>query len=265
MKLITIRFITALIILSAVSTVGLHASVDNHEHEHKNHHPHAEEQKENDHHEHNDYKSNIDDEDTHHDEHDDKEIRLDDKTIAEFGIKLNKAKSGWIKKTKLFPGEVSIHLDYLAHVTPRFPGVVKKIYRHIGDEVKAGDVLAIIESNDSLTPYKMTSPISGTVIDKHFTLGESVEENSHAFEIANLNTVWIQFSIFQDKFGEISKGQKAIIQSSNGKHTVQGTISYISPTVDEHTRTQMGRIVLSNKQHNWKPGMFVDVNVSVLF
>ena len=92
-------------------------------------------------------------------------------------------------------------------------------------------------------------------------MGESVEENSHAFEIANINTVWATFSIFQDKFGEVVKGQKAVVQSSNGKHKIQGTISYISPTVDQHTRTQTGRIVLSNKSHHWKPGMFVDVNV----
>ena len=230
MKPITIRCITAFIIFSVISTANLYASVDAHE----DHDEHAEEES---------------------------QLHLDDKVRQEFGVKIKTAASGQIKKIKLFPGEVSIHLDYLAHITPRFQGVVKKIYGHIGDNVKKGDVLAVIESNDSLTPYKITSPITGTIIEKHLTLGESLEENSHAFEVANLNTVWVTFSIFQDKFGDISKGQHAIIQSSNGKHKTHGTISYIAPTIDEHTRTQMGRIVLPNKKQHWKPGMFVDVNV----
>jgi len=204
-----------------------------------------------------------------HEKHNDHEeenerLHLDSETMKEFGVKIKTAKRGRIEKTKLFPGEVSLHLDHLAHITPRFPGVVKKIYHHIGDTVKKGDALALIESNESLTLYKITSSISGTIIEKHLTLGESVEANSHAFEIANLNTVWITFSIFQDKFDEIKQGQKAIIKSSNGKHEAKSIVSYISPTVDQHTRTQIGRIELSNKKNYWKPGMFVDVDVVFL-
>ncbi|MCP4050873.1 MAG: efflux RND transporter periplasmic adaptor subunit [bacterium] len=197
-----------------------------------------------------------------HDMHEEKAVvHMDDKTLKEFGVKIKIAKSGWVNKKGQFPGEIRIHLDYLAHITPRFPGVVKKIYHHIGDTVKKGDLLATIESNDSLTPYKIASPISGTIIEKHLTLGESIEANSHAFEIADLNTVWVTFSVFQGKIGEIKQGQNASIQSSNGKDQINGTISYVSPIVDPQTRTQMGRIELSNKNQRWKPGMFVDVNV----
>jgi len=198
-----------------------------------------------------------------HQDHEEEEavLHMDDKLLKEFGVKLTVAKSGHLQKTARFPGEVMIHLDYLAHITPRFPGVVKKIYRHIGDVVKKGALLAVIESNDSLTPYKIRSPITGTIIEKHVTIGESVEAHSRAFEIANLNTVWVTFSIFQDKLGEIKKGQKAIIQSSNGKYQVQGIVSYVSSVVDPETRTQTGRIVLSNQDLIWKPGIFVDVTV----
>ena len=273
MKPILTKTLLLLLAVCVFSTSNIMASTDDHEHEHKDkqHKPTVQHSNKADH------DTHSDDKEDHHDEHDDHDahgkkeghdeheeevkLQLDAKTLKEFGVKIETAESGQITKTKLFPGEISIHLDYLAHITPRFPGVVKKIYQHIGDTVKKGDLLAVIESNDSLTPYKIKSPISGTIIEKHLTLGESVEANSHAFEIANLNTVWVTFSIFQDKFGEIEKGQSAIIQSSNGKHQMNGVISYISPTVDQHTRTQMGRIVISNKNNHWKPGMFVDVNV----
>ena len=280
MTLLITRGVATFIMVSMVSAVTTMASVDTHDH--NSHYQNADKSqvenraKKNDSHnykrEHGDLHSEAhddhDDHDRHedHDDHDDHEnedipLHLDDKAVSEFGIKIETAKRGWIKKKALFPGEVTLHLDHLARVTPRFPGVVKHIYSHIGDEVNKGDRLAVIESNDSLTPYNMTAPISGTLIEKYLTLGESVEENSHAFKIANLETVWVTFSIFQDKVGEISKGQKAIIQSSNGKYKTQGTISYVSPIVDPHTRTQMGRIAISNTPHDWKPGMFVDVEV----
>ena len=178
MTLLKTKIFIVLLLLVSISTSNtIMASVDDHDHEHKDHHSSEQKKqdkedhhKHTDHHEHNDFESHSDDEDDHHDDHRDHDshdghdehseeetkVHLDQKTMDEFDIRVDTAKSGWIKKTKLFPGEIAIHLDYLAHVTPRFPGVVKKIYRHIGEDVKKGDVLAVIESNDSLTPYKIT-------------------------------------------------------------------------------------------------------------
>jgi membrane fusion protein, heavy metal efflux system len=207
--------------------------------------------------------ASVDNHDNHGEHNDEPVLQFEDSVLQEFGVNVDVAKAGTIQENKLFPGEVTIHLDNLAHITPRFPGVVKKIVKHIGDTVQKGDVLAIIESNESLSSYELTAPLSGTIIGKNITLGESIEANSPAFEIADLSSVWVDFSVFQDSIGTIKIGQKTVVQLTNGELSENGVVSYVSPTIDAHTRTQLGRVVLSNDYQIWKPGMFVDVFVTI--
>ena len=49
---------------------------------------------------------------------------------------------------------------------PRFPGIVKAVKKRLGDKVERGEVLAQIESNESLKIYDVVSEIAGTVITK---------------------------------------------------------------------------------------------------
>ena len=81
--------------------------------------------------------------------------------------------------------------EALVQVTPRFPGVVRAIRKRIGDQVAKDDLLATIESNQSLTVYELKAPIGGTVIDRQVTLGEYASEQKPAFIVADLSTIWV--------------------------------------------------------------------------
>ncbi|NQY75487.1 MAG: efflux RND transporter periplasmic adaptor subunit, partial [Candidatus Margulisbacteria bacterium] len=202
----------------------------------------------------------------HHENHGDepeKLIRLSNDEMTEFGIKVQKAGKGTITKEVIFPGEVQIHLDYLAHVKPRYSGVVKRIYKHIGDTAKKGDVLAIVESNENLSRYEIKAPITGTIIQKHFTLGESVEESSNAFAIANLDKVWVIFSVSEDYFSQVKKGQFATILSDDRPLSERLRILYISDVLDTTSRTSSARLEINNRNRKLKPGMYVDVSVKL--
>ncbi|MDH8346182.1 biotin/lipoyl-binding protein, partial [Klebsiella pneumoniae] len=73
--------------------------------------------------------------------------------------------------------------------TPRFPGIVRDVRKRIGDVVQKGDVLAVIESNQSLTQYELKASLAGTVIDRQISLGEFVSEQKSAFVVADLSNV----------------------------------------------------------------------------
>ena len=252
MKLTRVLFVLLVVGIFVVGSGKLVLAEDGHDHGSESHEHH--EKKGSDPHEH--------DGDNHGDEPE-ALIRLSKDQMREFGIKLQKAEKGAISKNVIFPGEVQIHLDYLAHVKPRYSGVVKRIYKHIGDKVKKGDTLAIVESNENLSRYEIKSPMTGTIIQKHFTLGESVEESSNAFAIVNLNKVWVMFSASEDYLGKVKEGQFAsvLIDDQNIKKRVP--VSYISDVLDMTTRTSTGRLELSNKSRELKPGMYVDVAVEL--
>ncbi len=84
-------------------------------------------------------------------EHSDSVV-LSDAKVAAAGIELAKASPGVLRDSLLLNGMVQPNQESLVQVTPRFPGIVRDVRKRIGDRVQKGDVLAIVESNQSLTP-----------------------------------------------------------------------------------------------------------------
>jgi len=199
-----------------------------------------------------------------HDDHDaERVVPLSQEQLDEFGIELARAESGGLKIQKAFSGEIVIEPDRLAHIVPRFPGIVTEVHKHIGDKVRAGEVLAVIESNESLAPYEVKSLIAGTVTDKHLTLGEVITDNSHAFTITDLSSVWANLSIYQKDLAYVKPRQKVVISAGADMPEATGTISYISPFLEEATRTATARVVLSNPDGRLRPGLFITGYVDV--
>jgi len=83
----------------------------------------------------------------HHD-HEEAELRFSKAELQEFGIKLAQAKPGVINKTLDLTGEVIVAPERLYHVVPRVSGVVRQVFKHLGDKVKAGELLATLSSRD---------------------------------------------------------------------------------------------------------------------
>jgi cobalt-zinc-cadmium efflux system membrane fusion protein len=101
-------------------------------------------------------------------------------------------------------------------VTPRFPGVVREIKKRIGDQVEKGELLAKIESNQSLTVYEMRAPIAGTVIDRQISLGEYASEQKPAFTVADISTVWVDLSVYRRDLPRVKLGDTVLIDIGDG-------------------------------------------------
>ena len=184
-------------------------------------------------------------------------------TVHDFeaaGVHVANAGPGEVDVAIELPGEVRPNADRIAHLSPRFPGIVREVRKHIGDRVRAGDVLAIIES-ENLATLELRTAIDGMIIDKHIAAGEAVSRDEAAFIVADLATVWVNISIYQSALHEVDVGQTVTLTASHGGLEATGTISYITPVVDQATRTAGGRVVLPNPDGAWRPGLFVTANV----
>lgn len=203
-----------------------------------------------------------------HEDHDDDDenllfVSISPEELKEFDIEIEKAGPGSIEIHRDLTGEIVIDPDRLAHIGPRFPGIVKEVRKQLGDHVIKDEVLAIIESNESLTSYEVRSLIEGTIIEMHLTKGEMVAESDHSFTVADLSEVWVNFSIYQKDLPFIRIGQSAVINSGQELPPANGTISFISPILDAHTRTATARVILKNPDGLLRPGLFVTGKVIV--
>jgi membrane fusion protein, heavy metal efflux system len=190
-------------------------------------------------------------------------IRLSEEDIRDFGIKLVKAGPGRLDVHVNLPGEIVLNKDKVAHVGPRFGGVVRSVRANLGDKVYKGKTLATVESNESLQYYALKAPISGIVIEKHISPGEVLGDDAEPFVVADLSTLWVDLRVYQKDLPFVKTGQKAHITAGPGHPEIEGTISYLSQVIDSETRTVLARLVLPNKTGYWRPGLFVTGEVAV--
>lgn len=184
-------------------------------------------------------------------------IKLTDAKIAAAGIELAKAGPGVLRDSLPLNGIVQSNQESLLQVTPRFPGIVREVRKRIGDRVEKGDVLAIVESNQSLTSYELKTSLAGTVIDRQTTLGEFVSEQKPAFVIADLSTVWVDFSVYRRDLMRVRIGDQVLIDTADGGQPIEAKISYLSPVGSSETQSALARAIVPNSGLRLRPGLFI--------
>ncbi|MCH8156832.1 MAG: efflux RND transporter periplasmic adaptor subunit, partial [Nitrospinae bacterium] len=73
---------------------------------------------------------------------------LPDEAIKNAGITIKTAGPAQLKSLLKLSGEIGLNEEKVVHIVPRLDGVVKKVFKDLGDRVVPGDVLAIIESRE---------------------------------------------------------------------------------------------------------------------
>jgi len=190
-------------------------------------------------------------------------ITLSDAKVAAAGIELATASSAVLRDSLLLNGGVQPNQESLVQVTPRFPGIVRDVRKRIGDHVQKGDVLAVVESNQSLTPYELKAPLAGTVIDRQTALGEYVSEQKPAFVVADLSTVWIDLSVYRRDLARVHTGDQVFIDPGDGGAPIETRIAYLSPVGSTETQSALARAIVPNQDQRLRPGLFVTARLTL--
>jgi cobalt-zinc-cadmium efflux system membrane fusion protein len=192
-----------------------------------------------------------------HDEHGADRILISDVKLAAAGATFAEAGHATLTETLSFNGVLRANQESVVQVTPRFPGIARAIRKRIGDVIGKDDLLASIESNQSLTVYELKAPIGGTVIDRQISLGEYVSEQKPAFVVADLSTIWVDLSIYRQDLRRVRIGDEVLIDPDDGAGDIKGAISYLAPVGASDTQTAIARVVLPNPSGRLRPGLFV--------
>lgn len=183
--------------------------------------------------------------------------------LRDFGGEIATAEAGVIRQQVSLPGEVKLNEEAVAHITPRFQAKIVEVRAKTGDRVKAGDVLAVAESSETLSRFQLKSLIDGVVIKRHVTLGEHLAPDDTAFVVANLSTLWVDIALYPKQVPLVETGQPVRITTSHGPAPVEANLDYVAPLVDEATRTGLARVFLANTENHWKPGMFIEGKITL--
>lgn len=199
-----------------------------------------------------DHEQGHDHGDAAHDERTHVEIsrELADKTAISSVI----AAEGVLQQRIKLYGTLVVDPLRLSHIQARYPGLIRKVNPSIGTRVKAGELLATVESNESLREYPLLSPIEGTVVERHANAGE-FSGDKVLFSILDERVLELHLQAFPADASKIKAGQ-SILVAADGQQA-QTHIEYITPRFGD-TPTLEVHAPVDNSAGHWVPNQAVE-------
>jgi len=179
------------------------------------------------------------------------------------GIQVAPAAAGVIADEHVVQGLLTPMEGAIAQVAARFPGPIRSLAANVGDRVRAGQVLAVVESNLSLSNYEITAPISGTVLARHAVLGANAAEAMTLYEIADLSRLWVDLHLFGSDAQHIVAGVPVeVTRLTDGVHAPT-RLERVLPGTATASQSTVARAIIDNADGRWRPGSAVTARITV--
>ncbi|MES2462705.1 MAG: efflux RND transporter periplasmic adaptor subunit [Armatimonadota bacterium] len=188
-------------------------------------------------------------------------LELSPEVLKTAGIQIDEARARSLSVTLSLTGKLLPNEDKVAHVVPRFPGIIREVKKRLGDTVNKGDVLAIVESNSTIQQYELRSLLSGVITKRHATLGEFASDSSELFVVSDYSELFADFFVYPTDASRVFVGQKAFVIIPGRDRSIESTVSFISPITDTDNQSRFVRVVVPNQQNELQPGSFVSAGI----
>lgn len=182
---------------------------------------------------------------------------------GESGIRVAPVQAGTIADEHEVQGLLTPVEGRVANVAARFPGPIRRLAVNAGDRVRAGQTLATVESNLSLTTYSVTSPINGVVLARNASIGSVAGEGATLFEVADLSSLWVDLHIFGSDAQHIVPGVPVTVTRLSDGVTAQTTLERVLPGTATASQSTVARATLENSDGLWRPGSAVKARITV--
>jgi len=126
------------------------------------------------------------------------------------------------------------------------------------------DIQELEETGQVKHDLEIDSPASGLIVERNALPTMYVQPGTKLYSIADLSTVWVYAQLFQNDIGRVKVGDSAVITvDSYPGRTFPGRVSFISPQLDQTTRTAKVRLEIANSDMKLSLGMFVNVKLDL--
>ena len=187
--------------------------------------------------------------------------RISPEMAEAFGLATGIAGPAAIEETVTLYGNIAPDTDRVRAVSARFDGAVRSVHVMPGETVAEGQLLATVESNESLQSYPINAPISGVVTERIANPGEQTA-GRQLFTIVDTSSVWAELAVFPGDRDRVRLGSEVTVAPASGGAPMAGLISYID-VFSAANQSVSARVVLDNSDGSLTPGTFVTAVVRV--
>ena len=178
------------------------------------------------------------------------------------GIEIETVGPAVISDVREVEGVVQLATSARSEIRAQFPGKVMLVTKAVGDYVKKGQLLARIESSESLQIYPIYSPVNGVVAERNANVG-NVAIDQPIYVITDPGQTTVVFNIFPRDLGTIRPGQKVDIETLDGQPIAASVLGGYLPEGNAAAGTALVRASLPNRDGRWRPGMALHGRVTV--
>ncbi len=131
-------------------------------------------------------------------------------------------------------------------------------------DIPEREIQDLEETGQVKRELEIDSPASGFIVERNALPTMYVQPGTKLYSIADLSTVWVYAQLFQTDLGRIKVGDAAAVTvDSYPGRTFPGRVSFISPQLDQTTRSARVRLEIANPEMKLSLGMFVNVKLDL--
>jgi cobalt-zinc-cadmium efflux system membrane fusion protein len=187
-------------------------------------------------------------------------VELNAAAAARAGVVVSEAAPAILRQTLPVAGRIRLNEDTLARVVPRYAGLVRSVSKRTGDPVAAGEVLAVVEANDSLQTYEVRAPRAGMVLTRTGAEGTFAPAGEALYTLADLSTVWLDLFISRSDAPMVRTGQTVTVNLP-GLPESRASITALLPWSNVESQSVLARVELPNPRGVWRPGLVVQAAI----
>lgn len=170
------------------------------------------------------------------------------------GITVETAGPATIGDERELYGTVELAPSARFEIRGQFPGRVVSATKQVGDFVRKGELLARVESSESLQVYPVYSTVSGVVAERAGNPG-NLTGGEPLYVITNPSATTVVFNIFPKDLGIVRPGMTVTVMAQDGREVGTTRLGQYLTEGNPQAGTALIRAAIPNRGGWIRPGM----------
>jgi multidrug efflux pump subunit AcrA (membrane-fusion protein) len=119
-------------------------------------------------------------------------------------------------------------------------------------------VASLPEGTKTANLIPIRAPYRGEIVSCHVVAGEVVDASEPMFTVADPSRMWLLLNVPQEDAKYVKRGQAVEFRPDDGGELVTGQVAWLSPAIDEHTRTLEVRVTIDKSDRALRDKTFGD-------
>jgi Cu(I)/Ag(I) efflux system membrane fusion protein len=126
------------------------------------------------------------------------------------------------------------------------------------------DIVELEQTRKSKDLMPVYAQFSGIVLERLVLPGGYIRSGDRLFSLIDLSTVWIQVDVYEKDLANVRVNEEVAVTSQAYPGEIfSGKVVFVSPILDDATRTTKARVEMDNREGKLKPNMFVNASIKV--